>query len=82
MRVNRGKSSMAFHSHLELCLASPHFYPTHGGASLRFLRYLPGLCARGIHARVLAGTPATKKLIASEVAEGWLSHPILNLSKS
>ena len=72
---------MAFHSDSELCLASPHFYPTHGGASLQFLRYLPGLCARGMHARVLAGTPATKKLIASEVTEEWLSRLILNLSK-
>jgi len=67
---------MAFQSHLELCLASPHFYPTHGGASLRFLRYLPGFRARGIHTRVLAGTPATKKLIASEIPEEWLSRPI------
>lgn len=72
---------MACHSHLELCLASPHFYPTHGGASLQLLRYLPGLCVRGIHVRVLAGTPATKKLIASEVTEEWLSRLILNLSK-
>jgi hypothetical protein len=67
---------MASHDRLELCLASPHFYPTHGGASLQFLRYLPGLRNRGIEARVLAGTPSTKKLLASEVPEEWRSRPI------
>jgi glycosyltransferase involved in cell wall biosynthesis len=45
-----------------LCLASQHFFPTHGGAQLRFLRYLPGLRERGIETRVLSGTPKLKKL--------------------
>ena len=48
---------------VELCLASQHFYPTHGGAQLRFLRYLPGLRKRGIETRVLSGTPKLKKLV-------------------
>jgi glycosyltransferase involved in cell wall biosynthesis len=67
---------MPSRSRLELCPASPHFYPTHGGATLRFLRYLPGLRARGIETRVLAGTPSTKKLIASDVPEEWRRRPI------
>jgi len=46
---------------IELCLASQHFFPTHGGAQLRFLRYLPGLRDRGICTRVLSGTPKLKK---------------------
>ncbi len=50
----------------KLCLASQHFFPTHGGAQLRFLRYLPGLLKRGIETRVLSGTPKSKKLIVSE----------------
>ncbi|HVO83558.1 MAG TPA: glycosyltransferase family 4 protein [Syntrophobacteria bacterium] len=61
---------------VKVCLASQHFFPTPGGAQLRFLRYLPGLRARGIYVQVLAGTPATKKLIASEVPKEWLSRPI------
>jgi len=50
----------------KLCLASQHFFPTHGGAQLRFLRYLPGLLKRNIETRVLSGTPKSKKLILSE----------------
>jgi glycosyltransferase involved in cell wall biosynthesis len=48
-------------SHLELFLASAHFFPTHGGAQLRYLRYIPGLRKRGIYTRVLTGTPKLKK---------------------
>lgn len=51
---------------IELCLASQHFYPTHGGAQLRFLRYLPGLRERGVHTRVLSGTPKKKKLVEAD----------------
>ncbi len=46
---------------IELLLASAHFFPTHGGAQLRYLRYIPGLRARGILTRVLTGTPKLKK---------------------
>ncbi|MFY9942809.1 MAG: hypothetical protein WAK57_11595, partial [Desulfobacterales bacterium] len=42
-------------------LASAHFFPTHGGAQLRYLRYIPGLRDRGILTRVLTGTPKLKK---------------------
>lgn len=46
---------------IRLLLASTHFFPTHGGAQLRFLRYIPGLEHRGISTRVLAGTAKSKK---------------------
>jgi glycosyltransferase involved in cell wall biosynthesis len=46
---------------IELLLASAHFFPTHGGAQLRYLRYIPGLRTRGILTRVLTGTPKLKK---------------------
>jgi glycosyltransferase involved in cell wall biosynthesis len=46
---------------IELLLASAHFFPTHGGAQLRYLRYIPGLRARGVLTRVLTGTPKLKK---------------------
>lgn len=55
---------MTFKSNIRLCLASQHFFPTHGGAQLRFLRYLPGLHKRGIETRVLSGTPKLKKLVS------------------
>lgn len=56
---------------LSLCLASPTFFPTHGGAQLRFLRYLPGLRTRGIHTEVLTGTPSSRRLGAAERDSGW-----------
>jgi glycosyltransferase involved in cell wall biosynthesis len=46
---------------VNLCLASPHFFPTYGGAQLRFLRYLPGLRERNIFARVITGTPKAQE---------------------
>jgi glycosyltransferase involved in cell wall biosynthesis len=46
---------------IRLCLASTHFFPTHGGAQLRFLRYIPGLRKRNVFTHVLAGTPKQKK---------------------
>jgi glycosyltransferase involved in cell wall biosynthesis len=53
-------------SHIELFLASTHFFPTHGGAQLRFLRYIPGLRDRGIFMQVLAGTAKSKKSLVSQ----------------
>ncbi len=43
---------------IALSPASPHFFPTHRGAQLR---YIPGLRARGILTQVLTGTPKWKK---------------------
>jgi len=56
---------------IELCLASPMFFPTHGGAELRFLHYLPGLRDRGVDTRVVTGTPKTKKITARDRASDW-----------
>ena len=39
-----------------LCLATPVFFPTYGGAQLRYLRYLPGLRRHGADVRVFTGT--------------------------
>lgn len=61
---------------VELCLASHHFFPTHGGATLRFLRYFPGLRERGIYTRVVTGTPKAKKLVSSDTTREWYKYPI------
>jgi glycosyltransferase involved in cell wall biosynthesis len=50
-------------ANIDLFLASAHFFPTHGGAQLRYLRYIPGLSERGIKTQVLTGTPKRKKHI-------------------
>jgi glycosyltransferase involved in cell wall biosynthesis len=55
----------------ELCVASNHFFPTHGGVTLRFLQYFPGLRSRGVYANVLAGTPKTSKHPETEMPEKW-----------
>jgi glycosyltransferase involved in cell wall biosynthesis len=52
---------MTENPNIDLLLASTHFFPTHGGAQLRFLRYIPGLQKRGVTVRVLAGTAKSKK---------------------
>jgi glycosyltransferase involved in cell wall biosynthesis len=42
---------------IDVCLASPHFYPVFTGSGTRFQRYAPGLHARSIDIRVFTGTP-------------------------
>jgi len=39
-----------------ICLATPLFYPSHGGSQLRYKRYLPGLRELGADVRVFTGT--------------------------
>lgn len=56
---------------LKLCIASPSFYPTYGGAQLRFLRYLPGLRERGIDPYVFTGTPNKKQMTDQEILKAW-----------
>lgn len=56
---------------LPLCLASPTFFPTHGGAQLRFLRYLPGLRERGIQVEVFTGTPSARRLGQADRNSDW-----------
>jgi glycosyltransferase involved in cell wall biosynthesis len=55
------KKTMKFGRQVNLCLVSPHFFPTYGGAQLRFLRYLPGLRERNVFARVFTGTPKAQE---------------------
>lgn len=42
---------------VDVCLASPLFYPIFTGSGMRFRRYAPGLRTRGVDMRVFAGTP-------------------------
>ena len=55
----------------KLLLVSPTFYPTHGGAELRFLRYLPLLIQNGIKVDVVTGTPKLKKFSEQDYAADW-----------
>jgi glycosyltransferase involved in cell wall biosynthesis len=50
------------------------FYPAYSGAALRFLRYLPGLKARGIQGYVFSGTPALDRAKASDLAVTWTGN--------
>ena len=68
---------------IELCLASPTLYPPRGGAELRFLSYLSGLCQRDINIRIFSGTPKSKKLTEDDCAQDWyqtspgtIIHPV------
>ncbi len=40
---------------IRLCLAAHSFFPAYGGAQLRFLRYIPGLRARGVDTEIFTG---------------------------
>jgi glycosyltransferase involved in cell wall biosynthesis len=61
---------------LKLCLASPHFFPTYGGAQLRYLRYLPGLRERGIDTWVATGTPLLEERTEADADQAWYRHPL------
>lgn len=61
---------------VELCVASPNFFPTHGGATLRFLNYFPGFRDRGVYSRVIAGTPKASKFTKSDILEEWKKYSI------
>lgn len=56
---------------INLCLAAPSFYPTYGGAQLRFMRYLPGFRDRFIDTRIVTGTPTTKEHTAGGHTDMW-----------
>jgi glycosyltransferase involved in cell wall biosynthesis len=60
---------------INLCLASTHFFPARGGATLRFLRYVPGLQQRGINIRILTGTPKAKKSYGLDNRSEWDRSP-------
>lgn len=63
-------------NHVELCFASQHFFPLHGGGTLRFLRYFPGLRQRGINTRVITGTPKSSKWIDTDFTREWSRYAI------
>jgi glycosyltransferase involved in cell wall biosynthesis len=57
-----------------LCLASPLFYPTYGGAQLRYRRYLPGLRERGLDIQVFAGTAGPEDMTPEDVSARWKAY--------
>lgn len=57
-----------------LLIASPTFFPTYGGAQLRFKRYLAGLKERGIDTTVFTGTPTRKDTTPGEHLRSWMRH--------
>ena len=56
---------------MRLWLASPHFYPTYGGAQNRYRGYIPGLLERGMDVRIVAGTPEIHDRTEDEIKAGW-----------
>ena len=61
---------------LRVCLVTPSFVPTYGGAQLRLRRYLPGLGERGIHTHLVIGTPTARKATAADRASPeWAAAP-------
>ncbi|MDB4543056.1 glycosyltransferase family 4 protein [bacterium] len=56
---------------MRLWLASPHFYPTYGGAQNRYRGYIPGFQERGLDVRVLAGTPDLHERTETDVNADW-----------
>jgi glycosyltransferase involved in cell wall biosynthesis len=61
---------------VELCFTCQHFYPIHGGGTLRFLRYFPELRKRGVNTRVVTATPKASKLIDADYVRDWQRYPI------
>ena len=55
----------------KLLLVASSFFPTHGGAELRFLRYLPLLKDHGIEVEVITGTPKLKKFSEQDHVADW-----------
>jgi glycosyltransferase involved in cell wall biosynthesis len=59
-----------------LCLATPVFFPTYGGAQLRYLRYLPGLRRHGADVCVFTGTATPLDFTPEDVYEEWSGHRV------
>ncbi len=57
----------------KLCIATPLFFPTYGGAQLRYLRYLPGLRDQGLDVSVFTGTATPVDYTPDDVFASW-SH--------
>ncbi|MEM9254106.1 MAG: glycosyltransferase [Pseudomonadota bacterium] len=54
-----------------LWFASPHFYPTYGGAQNRYRHYIPGLLARGLDVQLLTGTPLLEERTEADADLNW-----------
>lgn len=54
-----------------LWLASPHFYPTYGGAQNRYRSYIPGFLERGVDVRVMTGTPQIEERSEADTEANW-----------
>jgi glycosyltransferase involved in cell wall biosynthesis len=60
---------------VKLCIATPLFFPTYGGAQLRYLRYLPGLMERGLDVSVFTGTATAADYTPEAVFAKWGEYP-------
>lgn len=58
---------------IKLLIIAPTFYPVHGGAGLRFYRYLPYLYENSVDVTVICGTPKLKKFTEDDHQAEWLS---------
>lgn len=58
---------------IKLLIIAPAFYPVHGGAGLRFYRYLPFLHENNIDVTVICGTPKSKKFTQEDQQADWVS---------
>ena len=54
-------------------MIAPSFYPVHGGAGLRFYRYLPFLYENNIDVTVICGTPKLKKFTHEDHKADWIN---------
>jgi glycosyltransferase involved in cell wall biosynthesis len=61
---------------VQLCFTCQHFFPVHGGGTLRFLRYFPELRKRGVDTRVVTATPKASKLTDADYVHEWQRYPI------
>jgi glycosyltransferase involved in cell wall biosynthesis len=61
-------------SGIRICLATPLFYPSFGGAQLRYKRYLPKLREHGADVRVFAGTATPLDFTPQDAYERWSEH--------
>jgi len=55
-------------------LIAPTFYPVHGGAGLRFYRYLPYFYGYDIETSIICGTPKLKKFTDEDHNADWLQY--------
>lgn len=58
---------------INLLIIAPTFYPVHGGAGLRFYRYLPFLNENNINVTVICGTPKLKKFTQADHQSDWVN---------